>query len=444
MTNHPIRPLRPTRAIGGLGILATLAAVALAASPGAALASPTAQTDPSASAAGATGCTLSAPAAKSETPASCVSATVKLDRVPAVGQSATVTAQLRSQQDLGKAQIAVRLPQGLRITSPGFSAPAERGLDTVSTRALTIGKGTQTVSFTVTADEAGPAQIQVDVTDVDAPAPDRTAHATSELTVGTTAATSRKAASSTKATARRTDGSVQKNREALPPASRTATKAAADQVCATGDLQYANYQGQWLPGRRATVKVVGKATADAAAQTLATGVTDAQDGGYSLCFAPASTTVAEAWVELSTTNDWWQVTEMTGATPYLASSGHLTDIATGTTQDFGTSTPAAIQMRAFNAFDVINKIYDIRGSGTQCWTGEQTSSCDRLKARWAPGNADGGYYNTDPKLRSVYLTDAMPDAPQTVVHEAGHNFQHLLYNWNWTNGDCPSRTTCTA
>ncbi|GAB3838773.1 hypothetical protein GCM10028799_79900 [Kribbella italica] len=367
-----------------------------------------------------------------ESPARCVSAKMSIDRVPAVGESATVSVALNAQVEIEQAGFTVRLPKGLRITSEGFSAPRQRGLDTVATRTVALGKGERTLTFTVTADVAGTAQIQADVSDLSAPAVERSAHATREITVGASAATSKGRVDGSRSTARRTDGS-------LVPQRRAARSAAVPgKICATGELTYATYDGAWHPGRRVAVSVVGRATPDAAPTTVATGLTSATDGGYSLCFAHSGEPMAALWVRFSTRTSWWEVTEMTGQDPYVVEVAPVTGVPGGSTQDFGTTSPDALHMPAFDAFDVINDVYTMRGSGNQCWTREETIDCSRLKARWAPGNTNGGYYSTDAAVRAVFLTDEMPDARHPVVHEAGHNLQHLLYNWYWPRGDCPS------
>ncbi|WP_460651678.1 hypothetical protein [Kribbella endophytica] len=371
-------------------------------------------------------CTLSP--AVGESPAGCVTAKLTLDRVPAVGQSATATVVLASEVDLPRAELAVRLPQGLRVTSDGFSAPQARGLDTVVTKPLALGRSGSKVTFTVLAEVAGPAQLQADLTDLSAPAAERSAHATREITVGATS----RAASARATDARRTDGSLVTQRPAA------ASPAAAGQICATGKLTYATYDGTWHPGRRVAVNILGRRTAAAETTTLASGLTAATDGTYRLCFKHSGPALAMMWAQFSTRTSWWEVTEMTGATPYFVDVAPLTNVPAGTTQSFGTVSPSALQMPAYDAFDVINNVYAMRGSGNECWTREETGTCSRLKARWAPGNTDGGYYNTDPAIRAVFLTDAMPDARHPVVHEAGHNLQHLLYNWYWPPFDCPS------
>ncbi|RXZ49122.1 hypothetical protein ESP57_09260 [Agromyces fucosus] len=384
-------------------------------------------------------CTIAPPANElSESPVGCVTAAVALDRVPGLGETATVTVQLDTEVPIDDAQLAVRLPAGLRIVTDGFSAPTERGLDTVATQDLALDESGRTVTFEVIADVAGPAQIQVDVVDTAQPAEERSAHASTELTIGRTAAESAPGAAGTSSTTHGKNGDADTKRSATEKPKVGEVTAASDAICAVGDLDIADWTGDWRAARRVAVAVLGQTTPDAPAATLATGLTDAEDGSYELCFTSPAPELASLSVEFTTRNAWWEIDDMTGATSYTTRSAPVTDVAAGTVQDFGTSVPSALHMRAFNAFDIHNALYELRGSGTDCWTAEQTTDCEKLKARWAPGNTDGGYYQTAANVRSVYLTDAMPDTLHTVVHEAGHNFQHLLYNWRWPTGDCPS------
>src|SRR5690349_5913863 len=53
----------------------------------------------------------------SEAAPSCVHPEVTLDRLPAVGESATVRVRLRTQIAISRAQVSIRLPENLRIVS---------------------------------------------------------------------------------------------------------------------------------------------------------------------------------------------------------------------------------------------------------------------------------------------------------------------------------------
>ncbi|MHA7246987.1 hypothetical protein [Arthrobacter tecti] len=443
----------PHRSLGGLRLSGTVLATALALTVAPITASaieahapavdslPPAVTTPPVT--GGSGCTLAPPANElSEAPVSCIKADVVLDKVPTAGETTDVTVTIESEIAIEEAQLQIRLPQGLSIVSDGFSAPAERGLDTVATQNFALNEDGRTVTFTVKAEEAGAFQVQADVIDVKAPADERFAHSTEEITVGKTADTSKKGVSGTKSQGHNKEGDVVAKRNAVIPqkdgTAKVDVKAAAGEVCATGNLTYHTFDGAWHPGKRFSVSLMAQKTADAPATTLATGLTGAEDGTYELCGAASGAPLAAMWVQFSTQNASWEIVDMTGENPYVVASTTLTNVPTGTTQAIGTTSPSALHMPAFDAYDVHNKIYDVRGSGTDCWTAEEDTNCSKIKARWAPGNTNGGYYSTDPQVRSVFLTDAMPDARHPVVHEAGHNFQHLIYNWYWPSGDCPS------
>ncbi|MFE5263098.1 hypothetical protein [Streptomyces coelicoflavus] len=428
--------IRRARFAGGAGALLT-AALLVTSLPGTAVAVPVTA---AAAKAADRDCSLEPPAAeKSELPTGCVSADVTLDRVPAVGQEAEVTVRLDSEVAVDRAQLSIRLPQGLRISSGDFGTPAQEGLDTVATTTVALDPSGTAVTFTVTAQKAGPAQIQADVVDLDDPAVRHTAHATEEITVGTTPATSHKGVKGTRSRAFRQNGDEVKERKAAGRQKDASALTAAEsgEICATGSLTYATYDGEWQPGKRFSVAVMGQSAGDGSATKLASGLTDAKDGTYELCFDHDGAPLASMWVQFATTSPYWEVNDMSGENPYVVATAPLTDVPSGTTQSFGAASPGALHMPAFDAFDVLNKVYDVRGSGTDCWTMREDQDCSRLKARWAPGNTNGGYYSLEDRL--VFLTDEMPDARTPVVHEAGHNFQHLLYDWGWSNGgDCPS------
>ncbi|GAA1726570.1 hypothetical protein GCM10009809_22870 [Isoptericola hypogeus] len=434
MTHMRTTRRRPAQYLTAAGLAAIIGLSTMAALPNAAAAPAAPTTEQT--------CTLAPPAsAKSEAPTSCVAAEVALDRIPALGETATATVTIRSEVAIDRAKVTLRAPEGLSFASEGFSAAVQRGLDAESTRVMALPQGSTTLSVTVKADETGRAQLQVDAVDADRPEADRSAHATTELTVGKTAATTFEGVKGRRSEAHSKDGSVQQDATADRTPARTSGKvqatAGASDVCAIGSLNYADYYGTWKPGRQVKVEVVGQTAVNGPVTTLASGLTSAT-GAYNFCFQPTTLNTATMWVKLTTSNDWWEVTEMTGASPYVVETAQKLNVRRGSVQDFGLTTPDALHMRAFHAFDVINKVYDVRGSGTDCWTYQESADCGKLKARWAPGNTNGGYYQTAAAVRAVFLTDAMPDAPTTVVHEAGHNLQHLLYDWYWPKTNCPS------
>ncbi|WNV85200.1 hypothetical protein [Umezawaea sp. Da 62-37] len=381
-------------------------------------------------AAAATRCSLTPPThEKSETPASCVAADVSLDRLPAVGESATVTVKIRSQVAMGRAKLAIRLPDTLRLTtgSSGLSAPRVVGLSQVAEQQFGLSDAGRTVTFGVTALAAGPAHIEADVTSADAPAADRSAHSSATLTVGGTAGSSRTGTDATRATG---------VTRVMPT---PAVAAVAGRICAAGAFTYSDKAGAWKAGRKIKTQIAGRTTTSAAAQYYVTGETGA-DGAYKLCFDAPVASMAQVWVEFATDNALWRVTNNAGTGVYTVSTAAKNSVASGTDTSFGTTSPTSAQMRGWHAFDAVNKLFAIHGSAT-CWTAGE-SSCRKLTLHWQPGSTDGTYWNNDPALpvaqRYVALTDADPDSEHTVLHESGHGLMDMLYAGSWPTSDCPS------
>lgn len=133
-------------------------------------------------------CTLNVPASpRSESPASCVAVDLKLDKLPAKGETAALRVSLRSQVHVTHARLTVRVPDTLQLITEGspLSAPRPVGpwLDAKGVVALDTNKRTFTLHVRATAE--GPAQIEANLTDVDSPSPEREAHGSVLLTVGT-------------------------------------------------------------------------------------------------------------------------------------------------------------------------------------------------------------------------------------------------------------------
>ncbi|GLZ40072.1 hypothetical protein [Actinokineospora sp. NBRC 105648] len=385
-----------------------------------------------ATAANSSTCSLRQPVSeKSETPTSCVAADVSLDRLPAVGESATVTVTIRSQVDLDQANLAVRLPDTLKLATgdSGLSQPRVVGLSQLAEQRFALSTKGRTLKFGVTALAAGPAHIEADVTSADQPATDRSAHGFATLTVGGKAGTSRAGVTGT-------DSAVVTR--SAPPAA-LATTAAAGQICAKGAFQYADAKGAWKPGRTVTAKVVGKTTSAATAQYYATGLTGS-DGAYSVCFTSPVTTMYQVWVEFSTDSALWRVTNNAGTSVYTATTAAKTNVAGGTDAAFGTTAPTSANMRGWHAYDTVNKLWGIHGT-SPCWTTRETSNCQRkLTIHWQPGSTDGTYFQNGVPVaqRYVALADADPDSEHLVLHESGHALMDMLYAGWWPTSDCPS------
>ncbi|GIG56094.1 hypothetical protein Lfu02_04660 [Longispora fulva] len=379
------------------------------------------------------GCAPAAADARSEAPPSCVSVDVTLDRLPAVGESATVQVRLRSQVAIDRATLSVQLPATLRLTPArsGLSTPRAVGLSQVAERALALTTGARTVTFGVTALAAGPAQIEADVVDAASNVPGRSGRGVVLLTVGDRPGGSFSGIA--------THDSPAVTHGSPAPVAPGAVAAAPGQICAKGGFTVADKTGAWLPGRNIPVAVLGKATSTSATQTFATGMTTATDGTYTVCFA-ATTTVYQLWVQFTATSSLWRVTNNAGTGTYTVTTAAKSTVPSGTDQAFGTTSPTATYMRGWHAFDTLNLLWFARASSTNCWTARESANCTRITLHWQPGSTDGTYFDNSRPVgqRYVALADADPDSEHLVLHESGHAFMDLLYAGWWPASDCPS------
>ncbi|WP_412543898.1 hypothetical protein R8Z50_15820 [Longispora sp. K20-0274] len=371
--------------------------------------------------------------ARSEAAPSCVSVDVTLDRLPAVGESATVRVRLRSQVAIDRATLSIQLPDALRLTpgGSGLSAPRTVGLSQVAERVIDLTTATRTVTFGVTALAAGPAQVEALVVDTRASTPDRSGRGSALLTVGDRPGGSFAGVAS--------HDSAAVTRAPAPSLAPNAVTAAPGQICAKGAFTIADKTGTWLPGRNVPVTVLGKATSTGPTQTFATGMTTATDGTYIVCFN-STTTVYQLWVQFSATSNLWRVTNNAGNSTYTVTTTAKSNVPSGTDPAFGTTSPTSTYMRGWHAFDTLNLLWFARASGTNCWTARETANCTRITLHWQPGSTDGTYFdNTRPVgQRYVALADADPDSEHLVLHESGHAFMDLLYAGWWPVSDCPS------
>jgi hypothetical protein len=386
----------------------------------------------------------------SEAAPSCVAAEITLDRLPAVGESATLRVRLRSQVRVQTARLSVRLPQSLRLDTAGtaLSAPRAVGLDQLAEETFALTPLGRTVKLRVVALAPGSAQIGVDVNDAATLAQDRSAHASTVFTVGDRPGRSHaghdgndaKAVTAPPARAK-TTGHAKPVAQATPAPTRAPALAAGpNQICVNGSFWYTDQFGTWFVGRNVPVYVLGKQTAASATQTFVTGLTSAANGTYSLCFTPPVNQLASLWVQFSTDATLWRVTGQDGSTPYTVTTASHSNVNVGTDQAYGSSSPSALHMRAWHAYDTLNLLWSWRSSSTACWTAWENANCSKLTVRWWPGSTEGPTYTPGPNWQGSYikLPDDAPNSEHLVLHEAGHAMQHMLYNYWWPASDCPS------
>ncbi|MGW1491222.1 hypothetical protein [Streptomyces sp. NPDC002402] len=393
-------------------------------------------------------CTLNVPASpRSESPASCVAVDLKLDKLPAKGETVALRVSLRSQVQVTHARLTVRVPDTLQLITEGspLSAPRAVGpwLDAKGVVGLDTNKRTLTLHVRATAE--GPAQIEANLTDVDSPSPEREAHGSVLLTVGTNKPGESASRSGVDITSlpgrsgerRSKSTSVSKKFAKVPQTSEgtgSVAQAAGDPICISGGFEFTNQAGAWLGGRNLTVKVWGRPTANDAQQVYASGLTD-NTGHYNLCFTLPVATMHLIYVEFRSESSVWQATDSNG---WVYSTSTPARYNVSTNQNFGWTAPAAAQMRAWHAFDTLNLTWWWRSSGTGCWTSNENPPCSKITVQWWAGNADGGYYNPGANAAASYirLRDNDPDSEHLVIHESAHALMHQLYNWWWPGANC--------
>ncbi len=436
---------RPAALTAMAGAVACLAAVAV---PSATATTSAAAPDQAAA------CTIRPAEKNSEAPLSCLGVTASLDRLPAVGERATLTVNLKAQTDVKHAGLSVQLPPALRLTgeSPGFTAPTTDAFGQRTSRTLALTPGTRTLTLDVTAIAAGPVQIQADISDTDRPDPRRAGHGSVELTVGRTKGSSIKGIAITKAAATSdAHGPVSDDRKARPIAPKAPAPArtpglaspsagVAAQVCISGTFRN-RFQsaegGSWNgkanrdePVSNANITLWGRPTANSGTQKLATGMTGNGNGAFNLCYTPTTSVTSKLWVEFQTqAGRMWSVIDGNGRL-YSTATYALDNVSRST--GLGSVYANAGQSRAWHALDTLNKLWWNRGSTTNCWAGsQQDNRCTPITVQWYPGSTDGTYWTAGED--KIYLADNDPDSEHTTVHEAGHALMGKLYNGWWPN-----------
>lgn len=424
-------------------------------------------------------CTIRPAEKNSEAPLSCLGVTASLDHLPAVGEQATLTVDVKAQTDVKRAGLSLQLPPALRISDgegSGLAAPTTDTFGQRTSRTLALTPGTQTVKLKVKAVAAGPAQIQADISDIDRPDPRRAGHDSVELTVGKTNGASDKGISVTKARpapVHHPAPGTRKERPVAPRASapsparasaasgpaapRASSPARADgQICISGTFRnrfQSSEGGSWNgkanrdePVHNANVILWGRPTANSGTQKLATGMTGNSDGSFNLCYTPTTSVTSKVWVEFQTqAGQSWSVVDGNGR-PYTTAT-YSQDNVSGST-NLGNVYANEGQSRAWHVLDTLNKPWWTRGSTTNCWAGsQQNDHCTPITVQWYPGSTDGTYWSVNQD--KIHLADNDPDAEHTVVHEAGHALMGKLYKGWWPNvSNCSphyvSRTSSTS
>ncbi|MEV0535549.1 RICIN domain-containing protein [Kitasatospora sp. NPDC050463] len=228
----------------------------------------------------------------------------------------------------------------------------------------------------------------------------------------------------------------------------TASSAAAvSPICLSGNLQY-DYQSAEAgrdkptltkPVRNANVQLWGREKSTDAPRQLTADFqyTAVADGGFNLCYTPTTTAVMTSmWVRFNAeSTKLWKVSGDNGAV-YTFDSPVKANLAASA--DLGTLKVS--NSRGWHAFDIVNHLWWARHNPiSDCWSTNEANNntCTELNIRWTANSADGPWYEL--ATNTVHLAATDPDSEHTVLHEAGHFFQHRLYN-----GQFPAVDGCDA
>ncbi|MFC3502761.1 hypothetical protein ACFOOK_17510 [Micromonospora krabiensis] len=389
---------------------------------------------------------------------SCVGVEAKLDRTPAVGETATLRVTVRGQGKIGPSDISITLPAELEwVRAPGeLGVQAQRSVQPERAGAVSVARTTRALragedvafSGVVRAVKPGAVQIQARATapygtDVQAGQDDVF------LTIGEKAGLSRfghAAATGDNTTARvpssarvpRSAGQTPKSVGVQNVAGEARAEATAkglsvigpQAACDTrvaGNWSFQDQNGGWHNQMNMQVQVWDD---DVFGDSLlATGVTDGA-GNYNICFDSKSEGFpdsgnADIYVRFVTSNNLWRVQR--GGNPLTFTTGTTNDVPTGSTLNLGSLTAAdgALQ-RGLHAYDSANDAWLwVPKPNNLCWD-QDDASCRQVVINWAPDSTDGTYYNLG--SNQVHLAADDPNAPTTVVHEIGHAVMDDLYN----------------
>ncbi len=402
--------------------------------------------------------------------ASCIAVTAKLDRAPALGETAKLTVRVavdpHASAQLGDSDIRVelppelawaQLPAGFGVESVRSGQPERSGILSVARagRRLRAG-GSADLSGVVRAVRAGATQIQVRATAVDEVGaqlgeedvfltvgqPGKASALGQPVTTGDAAvavapATGRAPrpswltprSASTTGLPGPTGG--EKSIAGVAPQGGADSSSGTTALCdtrATGNWGYADQNGVWHNSMNFQVQVWDDDTSSPD-DLLAVGLTDYL-GNYNLCFDANSDDVTEGgtadiYVRFLSEVGEWKV--LNGGSPISFASATVGDVTAGSVTDFGplTAGDSGLQ-RGLHAYDEANDAWLFIPKTTNTCFDQKDSACRQLKVNWGPTSTDGTYYST--AANDVHLSANDPNSAITVVHEIAHAVMDDVYN----------------
>jgi hypothetical protein len=376
---------------------------------------------------------------------SCMSVDAGLSVLPAVGESALLTFDVRAQFDRAEVRIDSDLPAGLEWEQP----PAGMETSTVPGPGGELRRATGVVSFAagetrrfegrIRATAAGPADIAVRVfapTDGEIDAPTDHVYLTVAERGGTSVPGMAGRAESTAVPgqpgATRVTPDLPHKPAGVATLARPSTRLTST-ACVSGSWGYVDsnmVQNRLAPNF--TVEVWDDDTFGND-ELLAVHGTDGL-GAYNVCFGNDDidggfdAAGQDVFVRFRSENTLWRVQETGTGVVFQYDTGIATNLTDGGTHDFGFLVPAdPLHHRGIQAFDAVNDFWTWIPS--QCWdANDQGGTCPPVVVNWRWDSVIGTFY--DPNSRQIFLMADDPKSRDATVHEATHAVMDDVYEFS--------------
>jgi hypothetical protein len=216
-----------------------------------------------------------------------------------------------------------------------------------------------------------------------------------------------------------------------PPPTEPSAQAMA---CVQGTVGYEFPAGNGHPSPNIQVQAWDEDPANSD-DLLDIALTDAS-GGFRLCFDNRDAHGGQdVYVKVVAENVLWRVADdgFFGRDTYEFQSAQHDDIPDGRTVDFGRLAPADLALhRVLHAFDLANDAQE--WTPGECWDARDTGDCRRMEIVYPDDDAnDNSRYTLGDN--TVWLEPATPDDRTDTVHEYGHAVMDDLYEDTFPNAD---------
>jgi hypothetical protein len=392
-------------------------------------------------------CTLRPSAGKSRSDEylSCLAVSATLDRVPAVGATATLTATVQAGAAFAASEIQIQLPPqltwakapaGTVAATMTAQEPERAGTLSVArlNRSLTSGQ-TVALSGVVRAVKAGAGEIRVTASAPDGPAV-QAGEDSVFVTVGEQAAASgfgfaaktgelpvapaHPTTVAPRLSWQKADTARAATLPTLPTQTGRSAQVSPNLACdtrATGNWGYFDQNSAWHNSMNFQIQIW-----DTVNGLIGVGITDF-GGNYNVCFDSAlGHNVA---VHFVSEVQQWRV--QTGGNPMIWGTGVWSNVVPGSTLNFGSLTSGDPNLfRGLHAYDEANDAWLWIPKPVNGCFDQNDAVCRQLRINWAADSVDGTYYQTG--SNDVHLAANDPNAAITVVHEISHAVMDDVYN----------------